>query len=100
MKDYELSNDKKISTPFIFDILQGTVFTHVPRQYLGQIFPYKIIVYRDIRFTITQHLFSTIAALNLKHSGQGTGYGVRKEKKLKALILVLGLLQVVGTVKS
>ena len=83
MKNYELSNDKKISTPFIFDILQGTVFTHVPRQYLGQIFPWKIIVYRDIRFTITQHLFSTIAALNLKRSGQGIGYGERKKKKKK-----------------
>ena len=39
MKKYYLSNDKKISTPFIFDILQGTGFTHVPRQYFGQIFP-------------------------------------------------------------
>ena len=56
--------------------------------------------YRGIRFTITQHLFSTISVLNLKRSGQGTGYGERKKKKkLKALILVLGLLQVVGTVK-
>ena len=27
MKNYELSNYKKISTPYIFDILQGTVFT-------------------------------------------------------------------------
>ena len=39
MKNYELSNDQKISTPNIFVILQGTVFTHVPRQYFGQIFP-------------------------------------------------------------
>ena len=43
---YELSNDQKISTPFIFDILQGTVSTPFPRQYFGQIFPSKIIVYR------------------------------------------------------
>ena len=82
MKNYELSNYQKISTPYIFVILQGTHFTHVPRQYLGQIFPWKIIVYRGIRFTITQHLFSTISVLNLKHSGQGTGYGERKEKKI------------------
>ena len=39
IKNYELSNYKKISTPFIFDILQGTVSTHVPKQYFGQIFP-------------------------------------------------------------
>ena len=31
-ENYELSDDKEISKPFIFDILQGTVFTHVPRQ--------------------------------------------------------------------
>ena len=37
-KNYELSNDKKISTPFIFDILQGTVSKPFPRQYFGQIF--------------------------------------------------------------
>ena len=37
MKNYELSNDQKISTPYIFVILQGTLFTHVPRRYLGQI---------------------------------------------------------------
>ena len=78
----------------------GYTFTHVPRRYLGQIFSWKFFVYRGIRFTITQHLFSTIAVLNLKRSGQYTGYGERKEKKLKALILVLGLLQVVGTVKK
>ena len=82
MKNYEISNYHKISTPYIFVILQGTLFTHVPRRYLGQIFPLKIIVYRGIRFTITQHLFSTIAVLNLKRSGQGTGYGERK-KNLK-----------------
>ena len=39
MKNYELSNDQKISTPYKFVILQGTVFTHVPRRFLGQIFP-------------------------------------------------------------
>ena len=54
-------------------------------------------------FTITQHLFSTIAVLNLIRSDVESGYGERKKKlekiqKLKALILVLGLLQVVGTV--
>ena len=27
MKNYEPSNDQKISTPYIFVILQGTVFT-------------------------------------------------------------------------
>ena len=37
--NYEHSTDLKMSTPFIFDILQGTVFIHVPRQYFGQIFP-------------------------------------------------------------
>ena len=77
MKNNGLSNDQKISTPFIVYILQGTGFTHVPRRYLGQIFPCKFFVYRGIRFTITQHLFSTIAALNLSRSGQGTGYGER-----------------------
>ena len=40
------------------------------------------------------------SALRLKRSGQGTGYGERKIQKLKALRLVLGLLQVVGTVKT
>ena len=41
------------------------------------------------------------SALRLKRSGQDTGYGERMKKtKLKALILVLGLLQVVGTVKK
>ena len=41
------------------------------------------------------------SALRLKRSGQDTGYGERMHaKKLKALILVLGLLQVVGTVKT
>ena len=79
MKNYELSNDQKISTPFSFDILQGTGFTHVPRRYLGQIFTWKFFVYRGIRFTITQHLFSTMAVLNLKRSGQNTGYGERKK---------------------
>ena len=40
------------------------------------------------------------SALALKRSRQYTGYGERMQKKqLKALILVLGLLQVVGTVK-
>ena len=39
MKNYELSNDQKISTPFIFDILQGTLSIPFPRQYSGQIFP-------------------------------------------------------------
>ena len=39
MKNYDLSNDQKISTPFIFDILQCTVSRRFPRQYLGQIFP-------------------------------------------------------------
>ena len=40
------------------------------------------------------------SALRLKRSSQDTGYGDRmQKKKLKALILVLGLLQVVGTVK-
>ena len=29
-------NDQNISTPFIFEILQGTVFRHVPRQYFHQ----------------------------------------------------------------
>ena len=38
MKNYELSNDQKISIP-LFDILQGTVSRPFPRQYLGQIFP-------------------------------------------------------------
>ena len=40
------------------------------------------------------------SALTLKRSSQDTGYGDRMQKKLKALILVLGLLQVVGTVKT
>ena len=41
------------------------------------------------------------SALTLKRSSQDTGYGDRmQKKKLKALILVLGLLQVVGTVKT
>ena len=39
MKNYELFNDKKISTPFIIDILQGTVSPPFSRQYFGQIFP-------------------------------------------------------------
>ena len=105
MKDYELSNDKKTSTLFIFDILQSTVFTHVPRQYFGQIFPYIFSYTEVFRFTIAQHLFSTIVVLNLKRSDLESGYGERKKKntkktpKLKALILALGLLQVVGTVK-
>ena len=30
MNNYGLSNDQKISTPFIVYILQGTGFTHVP----------------------------------------------------------------------
>ena len=30
MKNYELSNDKKISTPYIFVILQGTVLHTFP----------------------------------------------------------------------
>ena len=40
-ENYELLNDQKISTPFIFDILQGTVSRPFPRHYLGQIFPLK-----------------------------------------------------------
>ena len=40
------------------------------------------------------------SALRLKRSSQDTGYGERMHAKLKALILVLGLLQVVGTVKT
>ena len=40
------------------------------------------------------------SALTLKRSSQDTGYGERMQVKLKALILVLGLLQVVGTVKK
>ena len=59
----------------------------------------KIFVYRGIRFTITQHLFNTTVFLNLQRSGLESGYGERKIQKLKALILVLGLLLVVGTVK-
>ena len=39
MKNFEPSNDQKISPRFIFDILQGTVLTPLPRQYFGQIFP-------------------------------------------------------------
>ena len=39
-------------------------------------------------------------SLGLKRSSQDTGYGERMIAKLKALILVLGLLLVVGTVKS
>ena len=39
LENYELSNDQKISTPFIFDILWGAVSTPFPRQYFGQIFP-------------------------------------------------------------
>ena len=56
-----------------------------------------------IRLKITQHLFSTIAVLNLKRSDLESGYGERKKttkKKLKPLILVLGLLLVVGTVET
>ena len=118
MKNYELPNNQKISTPLIFDILQGTVSSPFPRQYFGQIFPYKFFVYRGIRFQLTQHLFSTIAVLNLKRSGEwirrkkntktkGTHFSTgpttssrHSKYKLKPLILVLGLLLVVGTVKS
>ena len=41
------------------------------------------ILDKYIRFTITQHLSSTVAVLNLKRSGQYTGYGERKKKNLK-----------------
>ena len=41
------------------------------------------------------------SALRLKRSRQDTGYGERMQKKqLREVILVLGLLQVVGTVKK
>ena len=39
-------------------------------------------------------------ALRLKRSSQDTGYGDRKHAKLRTVRLVLGLLQVVGTVKT
>ena len=39
------------------------------------------------------------SALRLKRSSQDTGYGDRKHAKLRTVRLVLGLLQVVGTVK-
>ena len=101
MNNYELSNDQKISTPFIFDILQGIVLHTFPDNIWDK---YSRENYRISRypFTIRQQLFSAIAVLNLKRSGQGTGYRERKtkKKKLKALSLVLGLLQVVGTVKT
>ena len=35
VKNYELSNDKKISTPFIFDILQDTVLHTFPDNILA-----------------------------------------------------------------
>ena len=40
------------------------------------------------------------SALRLKRSSQDTGYGDRKHAKLRTVRLVLGLLQVVGTVKT
>ena len=79
LKNYELSNDQKISTPYIFVILQGTVFTHVPRRYLDKYSREKLSYTEVSVFTITQHLFSTIAVINLKRSGQGIGYGERKK---------------------
>ena len=39
LSDAKSHEKLKISTPFIFDILQGTVSRPFPRQYLGQIFP-------------------------------------------------------------
>ena len=49
---------------------------------------------------ITTKSIPKFSALRLKRSIQDTGYGERMHAKLKALILVLGLLQVVGTVKT
>ena len=48
--------------------------------------------------TITKFI-TKVSALTIKRSGQDTIYGARMQKYIKALILVLGLLQVVGTVK-
>ena len=103
MKNYELSNDEKISTPFIFDILQGTVLHTFPDNILDKYSreKFRIPTYTSLANTTP---FRTIVFLNLSRSGQGTGYG--KDTyihtyilNIKALILVLGLLQVVGTVK-
>ena len=77
---------------------------------------YRIPRYQSL---VNTTLFKRIVSLNLSRVGQGTGYGERKKKlkgteistgpttssqhsktKLKALILELGLLLVVGIVKT
>ena len=91
MKNYELSNDQQISTPFIFDILQGTVLhtfqDNILDKYSRENF--RIPSYTSLANTTP---FRTIIFLNLSRSGQGTGYGERKIHtyipNIKALITV------------
>ena len=47
MKNHEISNDEKLSTPFICYILQGTVSTPFPRQYLAK-YSRKKLSYTEI----------------------------------------------------
>ena len=56
--------------------------------------------YTELQTPENHQVHQQILALTIKRSGQDTGYGARMKKTKKALILVLGLLQVVSTVET
>ena len=92
---------KKISTPFISVILQGTVLHTFPDdiwdKYSRENFSYTdVSVLRQHNTFLAQLRFLISNALARASATEKDTY----IQKLKPLILVLGLLQVVGTVKS